>query len=255
MNRIVIGNVKMNLLYPRERDQYIANLKNEIRCHKLSKIDIVICPSFIHIESFIKNFSKNIFIGAQDIFWERKGAYTGEISPIMLKEMGCFWSIVGHSERRIYLKESEEMIQKKLTLSVKSGIKTVLCIGETLEERRGEQIRSVLERQIVSALNKIRESELKNVVIAYEPIWSIGTGITPMSNEIMEVALLIKRLILDLFGSGYEKTVPILYGGSVNTQNVRRVCLEPLMDGVLVGESSLHVDDFFRIASILDENI
>ncbi len=254
MKRLVVGNIKMNLLYPRERDQYIANLKNESRRHVFSQTDIVLCPPFLYIEAFLKNSPKNVSIGAQNVFWERKGAYTGEISPIMLKEMGCMWSIIGHSERRMYLDENNETVQKKVFLAVESGINVILCVGETLEERRGEKAHIILEKQISSALNGITGSKLKNIVIAYEPLWSIGTDITPTSNEIMEAGLLIKRTISILFGRGSEKEIAVLYGGSVYSKNVHSVCLEPSMDGVLVGRESLHIDELFRIADIIDQS-
>jgi len=246
--KLIVGNLKMNLVTPREREAYVQSMKVQLRKHTHLPVDIVLCPPFLHIDMFAKHFEKLAVIGAQDVFWERKGSYTGEISPVMLKEFHCSQVIVGHSERRKYQQESDEGLRMKVLSALDAGLDVIYCIGETQQERNADMIAEVIKKQVIEGLNGMSGSKLEHLALAYEPIWSIGSNITPSSNEIMEVKLLIKKSVAKLFGSGAEERMKILYGGSVNSKNITSVCVEPGMDGVLVGRESLHPDEFLRIA-------
>jgi triosephosphate isomerase len=252
MNRIVIGNLKMNLQSISERDEYLMHIGEEMKKKKLSNVSLVLCPPFVHLEGFRKWKNKKIFRGAQDVFWENRGSFTGEVSPIMIKEMGCSHVIIGHSERRRYLGETLEMTMHKMQIVLMNDLVAILCVGETAEEKQDDRMMEVISNQLQEALRGVKSTDLKKIIIAYEPVWSIGTGIIPSSNEVMSAKLLIKKILHDIFGKQLSAEVAIVYGGSVNAQTVRQVCLEAEMDGVLVGKESLNPEEFMKIAEIID---
>jgi triosephosphate isomerase (TIM) len=253
MNKFAVGNLKMNIISHDEREKYFELFKKEINGKKLSNCEIVLCPPFIHLEAFRKNASKKIKIGAQDMFWENAGSYTGEISGAMLKNFGCDYAIIGHSERRRYFCENNEEINLKIHAALKFGLKPILCVGETKIEKATHQMLGVVTNQLKKALQGVTRVKLENVIIAYEPVWSVGTDLTPTTHEIMEAKVLIRKILVEIFGKKYAEKVPILYGGSVNSRTVKNLCNDPGMDGVLVGRESLAPHEFLKIAEIINK--
>jgi triosephosphate isomerase (TIM) len=254
MNKYIIGNLKMNLLSPAECNRYLADFNDEIRNLKLKGTEIILCPPYIYLEKFINNFKrkKGVKIGAQNAFWEKEGAYTGEISIPMLKNLGCEYIILGHSERRRYFGETNETVNLKIKAVLKLGITPVYCVGESKEERRMNLTKEVVINQIQEGFQDIPRVNLEKIIIAYEPIWSIGTNIVPESNEIMEAKLLIRKILTEKYGSKYALMARIIYGGSVNSKIADKVCLNPEMDGVLVGRESLIPHELIKIATLLN---
>jgi triosephosphate isomerase (TIM) len=254
MNKLVIGNLKMNLLSPLERERYLSVLKKEISGKRLKRTEIVICPPYIHIEHFKKNVGKKIKLGAQNMFWQRGGSFTGEISPAMLKNFGCEYVIIGHSERRKYFCENSEEINLKVNAAHKNGLKTIICIGETRVEKEKRETYRVVVRQLKESLYKVNRTKAECIVIVYEPIWSVGTDTVPTSHEIMEVKVLIRKILVEIYGKNYANLIKIIYGGSVNAKTVRDVCIDPGMDGVLVGRESLIPYEFVKIAELINNS-
>lgn len=209
-------------------------------------VEIIIAPPYTALQSVIERCREtNILVSAQNVFYEEKGAYTGEISPLMLKDIGCEYSIIGHSERRQYFGETNEIINKKLKAALKAGLKAILCIGETLEERNSGKTFDVLDFQIKGALKGIG---LENIVIAYEPVWAIGTGVTATPTQAEEAHQRIRGLLRDIYGSVADD-VRILYGGSVTPENIDSLMAEPDIDGALVGGASLKPESFVKIVN------
>lgn len=255
MKKLVIGNIKMNILSLAEREHYFKAFKKEIREAKLKNVEIILCPPFMHIESFAKNLkSKKVRIGAQDIFWEQKGSYTGEISPLMVKNLKGEFVIVGHSERRNFFGETDETVNLKIKSALKSGLIPIFCVGETKEEKETDSAPDVISRQIYEGLRDISRTQIEKVIFVYEPIWSIGTDVVPTDNEVLGAQLLIRKLLTERYGSKYAQKARIIYGGSVKDKIVCQVCVEPRMDGVLVGRESLIPHELVKIAEIIDKN-
>lgn len=254
MAKIIAGNLKMNLLKIKEREIYFKLFRRELAGAKeLRDTEIVICPPSVHLESFVNNLgSKLVTIGSQNVFWEEAGSYTGEISSIMVKNLGGGATIIGHSERRRYFLETEAIINAKINAAVAAGLRVIFCIGETREERDDGRMKAVLVRQIKEGLAGIVPKLLENIVIAYEPVWAVGTDVVPTSNEIMEARILIRIILAEKFGRKKAETVSVLYGGSVKAKWAAEVCVEPGMDGVLVGRESLLPGEFFKIAKIIN---
>jgi triosephosphate isomerase len=186
------------------------------------------------------------------MFFEDKGSFTGEISPLMLKNLGCEFVILGHSERRRYFGESGEVINRKIISALNHGLRPVLCVGETGEERESERTMEVITRQLKEALFEVRRTKADQIVIAYEPVWSIGSDTVPTSNEVMSAKLLIKKVLFEIFGKKYAEGAAILYGGSVNARTAKQVCVDAEMDGALIGRESLAPHDFVKIAGIIN---
>jgi len=255
MTKLIAGNLKMNLLTAAERERYFESFKKELKAKKLSDAQIVLCPPAVHIETFAKKLkTKTVSIGAQNIFWEERGSFTGEISPLMVKNFGGEWVIAGHSERRKYFGETNEEINAKIKTALKNGLSVILCIGETKEEKTAGQMSDVIATQLEECLSDISVGRIGKVVIAYEPVWAVGSDAVPNSDEIMQARILIKKMLLDMYGSNAAEKVLILYGGSVKAKTVLQVCIEPGMDGVLVGRESLIPRELIEIASIIDKN-
>jgi len=239
MKTLIVGNWKMNpenLVKAKE----IFNLINK-KIKNFRNKEIIICPPFVYLTEFlgkIKN-NKKIKFGAQDCFWENLGAFTGEISPTMLKNLGCDYIILGHSERRQILKETDEMISKKIKAVLEAKLKPILCVGETEKERTDGKTFEVIKNQIQEDLKEIENCKLKieNLIIAYEPIWAIGTGRACQASEAKEVLLFLRKEL---------KKNYILYGGSVNSQNAKDY-LKTGFNGLLIGGASLKPDEFAKI--------
>lgn len=245
----------MNILSFAERERYFKAFKKEMKEVKLRNVEIVLCPPFTHIESFAKNLkNKTVKIGAQDIFWEQEGPYTGEISPLMVKNLKGEFVIVGHSERRKLFGETDETINLKIKSALKFGLSPIFCVGETKEEKEADSILNVVARQIHEGLRDISRTQIEKIVFVYEPIWSVGTDVIPTSNEVLGAQLLIRKLLTEKYGSKYAQKARIIYGGSVKDKIASQVCVEPRMDGALVGRESLIPHEFVKIAEIIDKN-
>lgn len=234
MKKLIVANLKMNLTLE-EANDYLDIIKKNI----IDQLEIIICPSFPFLPLF-KN--KDYKLGAQNCYYLDKGSYTGEVSPLQLKTIGVSYIIVGHSERRIYFKENNELINDKLKAILKHNIKPILCIGETMEERLLHKTFIVLKKQLNEALKDIESDMLTDIVIAYEPVWAIGSGKTPTSQEIAEVINYIK----DLIKKEYKiDNIIVLYGGSVNLKNIK--VITNIADGVLIGSASVDADNFINM--------
>jgi len=238
--KIIIANWKMNL----------PILSEWGKIKGLDGVEIVICPPFTHIGTLTKLLKgRNIKLGSQDCFWENQGAYTGEISPLMLKNLGVEYVIVGHSERRNYFSETDEMIAKKTKAVIENGLTPILCIGETLEQRkRGlakEIIKKQLERDLKNSKFLILNSKFRNhIVIAYEPVWAIGTGNYCQPKEALEMIKFIKYFLNSKFHILKSR---VIYGGSVDSKNIRDFLKYPEIEGALVGGASIKIKEFQKI--------
>jgi len=254
MQKLIVGNLKMNLLSPQDRDRYLAWMDKELKSRKLKNSEIVLCPPFVHLEAFRKWNNKKVKLGAQNVFPEEKGSYTGEISPVMLKNLGCEYVIIGHSERRRYFSESGHEINLKLISALKNGLKPILCVGESQVEKDNYETMKVITKQVKDALANVKRAKAEQINIAYEPIWAVGSDIVPAANEIMEARLLIRKILVEMFGKKYAEMVRILYGGSVSPVFAKQTCIDPGMDGALIGRESLVPHGFIKTAEIINNN-
>lgn len=214
----------------------------------VSDVEVVVCPPFTALYSvyqFLKG--SNIKVGAQNCYFEKKGAFTGEVSPSMLKEAGCTYVILGHSERRQIFKESDELINRKIRAVLSEEMLPILCCGETLEEREKNVTNEVIKRQLTGGLKGFTEDEMLKMVIAYEPVWAIGTGKTASKEQAQEVHKFIRDLISKLYSQKTADAVRIQYGGSVKPDNVSILMNEPDIDGALVGGAALEADSFVKL--------
>lgn len=255
--QIIIANWKMNIGL-----QQTENLAKDIlsglkKIKNLNKIDVVLCPSYIAL-SKIKDFlskEKNVSLGAQNCYWEERGAYTGEISPVQLKEVNCQYVIIGHSERRGFLGETDEMIHRKSVAALSVGLVPIICVGETFEERQKGIKDYVIINQVSKALEGIDLKVNQQLIIAYEPVWVIGSGQAVMPEEAEYVSRLILQRLVDLYPLPIVRNnIRILYGGSVDHRNIKSFVDQDTIDGVLVGGSSLNAEEFVKMCQILAEN-
>ena len=211
-------------------------------------IDIVVAPPFTALGAVAPVLKGSpVGLAAQHVFWEESGAFTGEISTAMLKDVGCRYVIIGHSERRQYFSETDETVNKRLNAALKASLIPIVCIGETLAEREAEKTLMVIEQQLKGGLKGLSVEEMATVVIAYEPVWAIGTGKTATPDQAQEVHHFIRDLIFRMFGKEIAESTRILYGGSVKPDNVDQLMAQLDIDGALVGGASLQADAFARI--------
>lgn len=254
MRKLAIGNLKMNLLTPAERDRYIESFQKVIEKIQILNTEIVLCPPALHIETFAKSLAgEKISVGAQNCFWEDRGSFTGEISPLMLKNFSTTHVIIGHSERRRYFGETDGIFNAKLSSALQAGLTPVYCIGETADEKQGGKTATVLVNQLEKGLKDVPLAKIGKIILAYEPVWAVGTDLVPNENDILVVKILIKKYLTEKFGNSVAEKMMILYGGSVNAKTVEQVCNGPEMDGVLVGRESLIPVEFLKIAEIIDK--
>lgn len=248
--KIISGNWKMNLS-PNEAEKFLKEL---IPALQIAKSEVVLCVPFVDI-AVAKELTKgtNIKVGAQNCHFEEAGAFTGEISANMLKSVSVDYVILGHSERRAYFAETDEMINKKVKSAVKQNLKVILCVGETLDQRESNTTNDIIKKQIFTALQGIEKNDLKNIIIAYEPVWAIGTGKTATSGLAEEVCKYIRDIIRNLYDLAISDGVVILYGGSMNAKNAKDLLSQKDIDGGLIGGSSLKIADFSEIVNIADE--
>ncbi|MGO1368403.1 MAG: triose-phosphate isomerase [Senegalia sp. (in: firmicutes)] len=241
---IIAGNWKMNKTISEGVD-FVKEIKH---LGDNTDVEVVVCVPFVSLLSVKKELeASNIKLGAQNIHFEENGAYTGEISPLMLKEIGVDYAIIGHSERREYFNETNETVNKKVKSSLAHDIKPIVCVGETLEEREDNSAKEKIKTQITKALEDVSKDDMKNIVLAYEPIWAIGTGKTASSEDANEMISYIRNLIRDKYDEEISEEVRIQYGGSVKPNNVTEIMNEPDIDGALVGGASLKKDDFTEL--------
>ena len=241
------GNWKMNLSLDEAED--LLNGIKEAQAD-LDRVDVLVAPPFtsLHLAHTILA-GTHILIGGQNTHWEQEGAFTGEISPLMLREAGCSHVILGHSERRAYFFEGNEVVNKKAEAAINAGLTPILCIGETLQEREEGGAFDVIRTQLDESLRtRCRNGSLpETFILAYEPVWAIGTGRTATPEQAQEVHLFVRRWLEKAFGSDTAKVVRILYGGSVKPENSKELMAQPDIDGALIGGASLKSDSFLSI--------
>jgi len=211
-------------------------------------VEVVIFPPFTCLHEVHKIVEgTSIGLGAQNMFWEEKGAYTGEISPSMLVDVGCSYVILGHSERRNYFKETDAEINKKIKAALKFDLTPVVCVGEKLEERKKGLAEKVVESQLKGCFSGLDPSQIERVVIAYEPVWAIGTGETATPEQAQKIHEFIRKVLRELAGEKVANSVRVKYGGSVKPDNIKDLMAEEDIDGALVGGASLNLDSFIKI--------
>ncbi|HAO67887.1 MAG TPA: triose-phosphate isomerase [Verrucomicrobiales bacterium] len=242
---LIAGNWKMNKTVAEGLD-LVQELVREV--NQVKEIDIVVCPPFTALSEVSKKIiESNIRLGAQNMSEHTGGAYTGEIAAEMLKEFLVRYVILGHSERRQYQEESDSLISKKALTAHAASIKPIICVGETLEQRESDVTKDVIESQIKGSLAGLTSEQMLETVIAYEPIWAIGTGKTASSAQAQEVHRFIRSVLAELHGDNVAKQVRIQYGGSVKPGNARELMSQPDIDGALVGGASLDAKNFSEI--------
>ncbi|SEG08235.1 triosephosphate isomerase [Caloramator fervidus] len=247
---IIAGNWKMNKT-AREAAQLILELRDKV---KDAKCEVVVCPPFTSLAQVITLVEgTNIKVGAQNMYFEESGAFTGEISPVMLKELGVEYVIIGHSERRIIFKEDDELINKKVKAAFVHGLTPILCVGETLEERESNKTFEVIENQLRNDLDGLDAQKVAKMVIAYEPVWAIGTGKTATAQDANEVIKFIRDYIRRNFGEEAAQNVRIQYGGSVKPSTIREQMAQSDIDGALVGGASLNASEFAAIVNYKED--
>ena len=242
---IIAGNWKMN----KTNTEAVALVEELIPLVKgVSEVEIVVCPTFTALSDVDKLVTgTNIKLGAQDVYFEEKGAFTSQISCEMLKDVGCTYVIIGHSERRQYFHETNTSVNKKVKMALSNGLKVIICVGEKLKERESDKTEEVVEKQVEGALKDISKADMENIVVAYEPIWAIGTGKTATPKQAQEVHAFIRKILRDKYGPETANFVRIQYGGSVKPENIKELMTQPDIDGGLIGGASLEAESFSKI--------
>lgn len=243
---IIAGNWKM-FKTAGETKEFLEALKPLVAD---AKAEVLVCPPFTSLETAaIASQGTNIMVGSQNMHWEEEGAFTGEIAPGMLTALGITYTIIGHSERRQYFGETDETVNKKVKAALKHGLLPIVCVGESLEEREQGISKDVCRRQVEQGLTGIESSEAAKLVIAYEPIWAIGTGKTASAADAQEVIGYIRQVLGEMFGQDAAQQIRIQYGGSVKPGNIKELMAQPDIDGALVGGASLQPDSFAAIVN------
>lgn len=221
----------------------------------IKNVDVLVCPPFTSIASAKEglNGSLRVMVGAQNFYPEKSGAYTGEISAIMLREIGVTHVIVGHSERRAYFSEANDFINKKVIAAISNSLVPILCVGETIEQRRAGDAFNVVEEQLLSCLKDVHIDSANKLIIAYEPVWAIGTGETATPEIAQEIHAFIRKLLLEKFGKAISSSIMILYGGSMKPENTCDLLAQEDIDGGLIGGASLKASSFCEMISIADK--
>ncbi len=242
--KVIAGNWKMNML-PNEAIDFIQELTPLV---KDTKNEVILCVPYTDLfYSLLHVQDTNIKIGAQNMHWEEKGAYTGEISASMLKSIGVEYVIIGHSERRQYFAETDGTVNKKIKSALQHGLKPIVCVGETLEQREAGETEKIVTNQIEKAFEGIDTSDLEKIIVAYEPIWAIGTGKTATKEDANTTIIQIRKKIAEIYGQNEAERVIIQYGGSVKSSNAKELFGMSDIDGGLVGGASLKAEEFSKI--------
>ncbi|CDD15845.1 MAG: triose-phosphate isomerase [Clostridia bacterium] len=244
--KVIAGNWKMNML-PNETINFIEGLSQEI---KDVKNEIILCVPYTDLfYALLTAQNTNIKIGAQNMHWKEKGAYTGEISGQMLKSIGVEYVIIGHSERRQYFAETDETVNLKVKSALENNLKPIICVGETLEQREHGETEKIIESQIKLALKDLTKEQIRAIIIAYEPVWAIGTGKTATPEEANNVIKYIRKQIKELYNEEIAENIIIQYGGSVKASNAEELFNMSDIDGALVGGASLNFKEFSEIVN------
>lgn len=251
--KIVAGNWKMNKNY-HEGLELISEALYMVKDELHKEVITVFCTPYIHLNSIAKlvNAESNCFVGAQNCHQEKSGAYTGEISANMLSSVGVKYVILGHSERRAYFKEDESLLAKKVDIALSENLIPIFCIGELLEERESEKHFDIVKSQIEKSLFHLSANEFKNIVLAYEPVWAIGTGKTASAEQAQEMHAFIRSILANKYGSDVAESTSILYGGSCNPSNAATLFSQKDIDGGLIGGASLKSRDFTDIVIVFN---
>ena len=245
--KVIAGNWKINML-PNEAIAFIEQITPMV---KDTENEVILCVPYIDLfYSLLSAQKTNIKIGAQNMHWEEKGAYTGEVSGQMLKSIGVEYVIIGHSERRQYFAETDETVNKKVKAALSNGLKPIICVGETLEQREQGKAEEIITKQTMLALEGLAKEQMENVVLAYEPIWAIGTGKTATSEDANNSIKSIRNKVAELYGQEVAEKITILYGGSVKADNAKELFSTTDIDGGLVGGASLKVEEFSKIVLV-----
>ncbi|GAB6179485.1 triose-phosphate isomerase [Desulfotomaculum defluvii] len=241
---IIAGNWKMHKTIA-EAVSFVEELKQR---NLGTEVEVVVCPTFTALASVAEVLKgSNIALGAQNMHWETQGAFTGEISPAMLKELGVKYVILGHSERRQFFGETDQGVNRKVKAALEFGLVPIVCVGETLEQREAGTTEAIVSQQTQGALEGLSAEQVAGLVIAYEPVWAIGTGRTASDEDAQQVNQTIRKVIAQMFGGAVAEAIRIQYGGSVKPSNARGLMSQPDIDGGLVGGASLKVEDFAGI--------
>ena len=244
---LIVGNWKMNKMIQETAD-FCLLLKEEVAALQGKGVEVAVAPPFTALHAAAQALlGSSVSVAGQDVFWAESGAFTGEISPKMLANAGCRFGIVGHSERRQYFHETDDSVNKKTAALLKEGLVPIVCLGETLAERQGGITFSVVERQTREGLKGLAVKAPTDLVIAYEPVWAIGTGQTATRQQAQEVQAFIRKLVGKIFSPPLAGGIHILYGGSVKPENIAELMVMEDVDGALVGGASLEVKSFAQI--------
>lgn len=242
---VIAGNWKMN----KNRAEAKALITELLPLVKEAGCEVVICTPYTNLETALAlTEGSNVKVGAENCHWAESGAFTGEISAPMLKELGVQYVIIGHSERRQYFGETDETVAKRVRAALESGLEVILCVGETLEQREADITGETIAIQVKKALAGVTAEELRHIIIAYEPVWAIGTGKTPTPEDVEEVHAAVRKVLAKKLGKGVANKMRILYGGSVKPSNAKEFLSLPDVDGALIGGASLKAQDFLAIA-------
>jgi triosephosphate isomerase len=246
--KLAVANWKMNKTRT-ETQQFCQELRQALA--QLNGGEAVVCPPYTYLDLMAELLGNtSVSWGGQNCFWEEQGAYTGEISPLMLRDLGCRYVIIGHSERRQVLGETDAVINRKMAAAFQAGLIPILCVGETLQERKNDFAQEVVEKQLVQDLHNL-EPASSGLVIAYEPVWAIGTGVNASCDDAQEMIAFIREQLANLYGEDRAASTPILYGGSVRPDNITQFMAEKDIDGALIGGASLDVNSFITIARFI----
>jgi triosephosphate isomerase len=245
--KLIAGNWKMNL----DRSQAIALSKSLAAglARISAEVELLLCPSYVYLEAVGQTLRGSpIGLGGQDVYFQNNGAFTGEISTSQLLDLGCRYAILGHSERRQIIGETDSLINQKIKACLQAGLTPILCVGELLEEREAGQTMQVVERQFTQSMAGIDAEGAARIVVAYEPVWAIGTGKTASPEQAQEVHSDLRKLVAKCYNSSVAEKLRILYGGSVKPENAAELLGQPDIDGALIGGASLNSDSFLAIA-------
>ena len=244
--KIVAGNWKMNTLL--KDGMELAKSVEKLEHEKTSDALVIIAPPFTHL-SKVSELIENVKLSAQDCASEASGAYTGEVSPEMLVSLGVEYVILGHSERRSYYNEDNELLNKKVKLALSRGLKPIYCCGEVLEERESGNFFNVVKTQLEVGLKDLSDDDIGNIIIAYEPVWAIGTGVVATSDQAQEMHKYIRELLVELFDEKVAENMSILYGGGCKPSTAEELFANPDVDGGLIGGAALKAEDFIAIVN------
>ena len=251
---IIFANWKIYMTSREQVKKYVEVLKKGLKNFNDEVLEVHIMADFLSFEYIKKNLADtNIKCGVQDIFWEDHGPFAGEVSPLMLKDIGCDSVYLGHSERKTLFGETEENINKKLHACLRNSIKPFMFVGETLEELKSHMTKSVIKRQLKIGLQGVSKTMLKDIVIIYEPRWAIGKKESASNEIISSMHSMTRRLISELYGTELAQDIPILYGGSVNLENISKIITMREVDGVGAARAAINPDDFIRLVRIVEK--